>query len=328
MDSFIVSIIFGIIIFTAFIVLDTEEESVDKQIKKRLEKVKNKRFEDSSKAQEKIKKNIKFLFQDTEYKIKILGTILSKVRFTENIKKMLKSADINVAVDVFILMQLIIPAPFIVLALIMPDKAIILLPIAGLLVIIPFVILNARRKQRLDLFTKQFPDSLGLISSSLRAGHSLNASFQTVVNEMPEPINNIFKSVVDDISLGRDTRDAMNAMLINLPDSLDLRFFVTAVLIQREIGGNLAEILDSLSNTIRERFKLIGQLKAQTAMARMSGVILAVAPVVIGGVIYFLNPEYMQPLFTDQMGQMCLAAAVVSAIVGYIIIMKVTNIKV
>jgi tight adherence protein B len=113
-----------------------------------------------------------------------------------------------------------------------------------------------------------------------------------------------------------------------MPESIDLRFFITAVLIQREIGGNLAEILDSLGHTIRERFKLIGQLNAQTAQAKMSGIVLALAPVVIGSLIWLMNPSYMKPLFSTLIGQLALSASVLMGILGFFCIKYVTNIKV
>jgi tight adherence protein B len=320
--SFLGGIAVTIIIFT---MLSVNQESIDKELQTRLEKIKNKTFKnETAKAQHKFSS----LFEDKEQKIKFISGILNTFNLSDKIKKRLKSADIAMSVDVFFLLVLSLPVPFLLMACIIPSLAFIIVPFGLVLAFFPFLILIMKQKKRLNSFTKQFPDALGLIASSLRAGHSLHSSFQTVVNEMPYPINNIFKLVVDDISLGRDTKDALNLMIVNLPDSLDLRFFVTAVLIQREIGGNLTEILDSLSATIRERFKLLGQLKAQTAMAKMSGVILSVAPVLIGVILWFMNPQYMMPLFTDPIGKMSLVASIVMEIVGFVIIMRITNIRI
>ena len=142
------------------------------------------------------------------------------------------------------------------------------------------------------------------------------------------PINQIFRIVVDDISLGRDTKEALDNMTAVVPDSLDLRFLVTAILIQREIGGNLAEILDNLNHTIRERFKLLGELKAQTAQSKMSGLVLAFAPFFIGIVVYMLNPTYMDPLFNTLPGRIALGGSGASAVFGFLIIKKITDIKI
>ena len=192
----------------------------------------------------------------------------------------------------------------------------------------PLLSAKMRIKKRLRLFTQQFSDALGMIASSLRAGHSLLAAFQMVAQEMPEPISQIFKIATDDISLGKDVREALEAMSQYMPDSQDLRFFITAVLIQREIGGNLAEILDSLNYTIRERFKLLGQIESQTAQAKLSGLVLGFAPAVIGGIIWTINPAYMMPLFKTMPGICSLIISGIQTIVGFIIIQKITNIRV
>ncbi|MFA6989097.1 MAG: type II secretion system F family protein [Candidatus Gastranaerophilaceae bacterium] len=322
----LISILTGIFVtFILFSFFSNSEESINKELQIRLEKVKNKTFTHNG-----TKSQYKFaaLFEDKEYRIKFVSNILNKFNLSGILKQRLKSANVAMSVDVFFLIVLSIPVPFLLIACIIPSFSFLIIPFGLILSFFPFLILHIKQQSRLDTFTKQFPDALCLISSSLRAGHSLHSAFQIVVNEMPYPINNVFKTVVDDISLGRDTRDAMNGMILTLPDSFDLKFFITAVLIQREIGGNLTEILDSLSNTIRERFKLLGQLKAQTAMTKMSGSILAVAPVVIGTILWFMNPKYMEPLFTDPIGRMSLALSIVFEIVGYIIIMKITKIRV
>jgi len=327
MELILLSAFSGIAVFFIIITLFSGEDR-DKNTERRLEKIKNRAFTQSEQTQEKVKRNLQHLIQDTEYKIRIMGDILSKFKITEQIKKQLKMADVDMTVDIFLIMSFGLSLPFALAGLLMLDKAIFFIPLALLAFIMPFIILKIRIKNRLTTFTQQFPDALGLISSSLRAGHSLPSSFQIVVNEMPDPISKIFRIVVDDISLGRDTRDALDTMTQIMPGSLDLRFFITAVLIQREIGGNLAEILDNLGYTIRERFKLIGQLNAQTSQAKMSGTILAVAPVAIGAVLWFMNPEYMEPLFTTAMGKLALGGAILSAIIGFLVIMKITDIKI
>jgi tight adherence protein B len=325
----LIIIIVGILIAGIILLLiSSNEEDIDKKLKTRLDKIKNKTFESEKRAQKKVTPSIQILFKDTEYKIKFISNILERLNLTNELKKQLKAADVTISVDTFFLIILIIPIPFLIISLFITSYAFILIIVGFIVAFLPFGILANKKQQRLDLFTKQFPDALGLVASSLRAGHSLHSAFGTVVDEMPYPINSVFKTVVDDISLGRDTRDAINGMILNMPDSLDLRFFATAVLIQREIGGNLAEILDSLGSTIRERFKLLGQLKAQTALAKMSGTILSCTPVLIGTVLWFMNPKYMEPLFNEPIGRMALGGSFVSGLMGYFIIMKITAIKV
>lgn len=320
------SILFGTAIaIIAAVFLDSENgEEVATQ--KRLTKIKNKSFESDSNKN--VKKNLKIVIQDTEYKIKLIGVILSKLSITNKIKNMLKKADVDMTVDMLFMVSLISATPFLILAVLFPKMTLPLVIFGFLMTFFPLLVLKIKINNKINTFTRQFPDALGLISSSLRAGHSLLSAFQIVVNEMPDPINKIFRIAVDDISLGRDTKDALGNMSDMIPESIDLRFFVTAVLIQREVGGNLAEILDSLGHTIRERFKMIGQLKAQTAQSKLSGIILCVVPVIIGFVIWFMNPEYMEPLFTTQVGKMALGGAITLGLVGFAAIFKITDIKI
>lgn len=329
-NQFLTSIIIAAATFYLVWSLASDDDDEDFRTTKRLNDIKNKVFGVNQKKERenKLNQNIKSLILDTEYKVKLLGTILDKVALTETLKKQLKIANIKTTVDIFLIICVILAAPFLLMILIIPEKAIMLLPIGLIMGYLPFFEVKRRIKKRHEQFSQQFPDGLGLISSSLRAGHSLPASFHMVVTEMPEPISHVFKIVVDDISLGRDTRDALENMANFLPDSIDLRFFITAVLIQREIGGNLAEILDNLSFTIRERFKLIGQLNSQTAQAKLSGIVLALAPAVIGMIIYVLNPGYLDPLFKQQMGQLALLGAITMAGTGFMIINKITNIRI
>lgn len=325
------SLLLGASVFYIVMNYKTEENTLDSKTLKRLNAIKNKVFgiaQESPDEKSPVNKNIKDLIQDTDYKIRSIGNILDKLKVTATIKKLLKIADIKMTVDIFLMMSAGLALPFFLFSILMPDKAMFLLVLGIILGYCPYASVKMKIKKRHDQFTQQFPDALGLISSSLRAGHSLSSSFHMVVQELPEPVSQIFKIVVDDMSLGRDTRDALENMISYMPDSIDLRFFITAVLIQREIGGNLAEILDSLNYTIRERFKLLGQLKAQTAQASMSGIVLALAPGFIALIIWFMNPSYLEPLFKEQIGQIALGSAIGSATLGFMLIKKITNIKV
>lgn len=316
----ILSIIIGIIIYYAILNIGQEKKSnpIDRltRIKKGIS------LEDAK------EKNLDDFMKDTEYKVQIIGEFFSRFNFFIEIRKQLKIADINLTADVFIMLS-IIPAIFILIIGILVQSSIHFFLIAAVLAaVFPFFMLKLKIKKRYNLFTSQFPDTLDLISSSLKAGHSLLSALQLVSKEAPDPVGQIFKIVSDDISLGRDTREALDNMTETMPMSIDLRFFVTAVLIQREIGGNLAEILDSLNYTIRERFKLLGQIETQTAQAKLSGIILAIAPFIIAGIISVLNPAYLTPLIKTFPGQVALGMALLLAGIGYMIINKITDIRV
>ncbi|MFH0703306.1 MAG: type II secretion system F family protein [bacterium] len=326
--NLLIIIIIGII--AVWFILGMEDGENDSAgIDKRLSEIKN-RTKGITNAEQTAKKNIaSILLEDTEYKISLLGNILKNIKITDKIKKMLKIAGIRITVDIFLLISIGCGIPFFLpVFIVSPAKAALFIPIGVIFIFIPFVIVKSKNKKRLHMFTQQFPEALGLMCSSLRAGHSLVASFQMIVQEMPDPISQIFKVVVDDVALGRDTRTALENMVEYMPDSMDLRFFVTAVLIQREIGGNLTEILDSLSFTIRERFRLLGQIATQTAQAKLSGIVLGLAPIIIALILLVLNPAYLEALYKTLMGIIALGVAIVLELIGFFVIMKITQIRV
>jgi len=192
---------------------------------------------------------------------------------------------------------------------------------------LPFLFLVIKKKRRLKAFEKQFPEALGLIARSLKAGHSFPAGLQLVADEMANPIGIEFFKTFKEYNYGLD----LNVALMNLYHRIklrDLKFFITAVVIQRETGGNLVEILEKISSLIRERFKLINQVKALTSEGRFSGLILILLPPVIGGIMFNLNQEYIMTLFTHPLGKQMAGAALVFQLLGILTIKKIVNIKV
>jgi tight adherence protein B len=203
-----------------------------------------------------------------------------------------------------------------------------LLPVLGLSMgSLPLLWLIWRRRKRLKAFQSQLPDALELISRALRAGHSLAAGFSLVQEEMPEPIGVEFGRVFEEQNLGIPMEEALTSLADRVPN-LDLRFFSTAVILQRQTGGDLAEILDKIGYLVRERFKIWGQIQALTGEGRLSGVVLLALPPVLFIAVYRLNPEYIMMLFTDPMGKQMLAGAIVLQLLGAVAIKKIINIKV
>lgn len=319
MNTLILSIFTGLACFWICMILLSPSGKKD-VTQKRLEQIKNKSFQNEKELKEKIS----LLVSDTTFHIKFLGNILKHFKATEKIKNALFLAGSKLQVDTFIFLSLFLGLLFFGL---IATLSLTYAPLGLAAGIIPSVSLRANINKRLQMFTQQFPDALNIISSSLRAGHPLMASFETVVQEMPQPVSTVFKTAVDEISLGIDVKDALNSMIKIIPDSLDLKFFVTAVLIQRDVGGNLAELLDGLSATIRERFKLLGQLKAQTAQTRFSGLILSVMPPLVGGGIFLLSPDYMEPLLKTQQGNLALLGAIFLTLLGLYSINRITDIE-
>jgi tight adherence protein B len=203
-----------------------------------------------------------------------------------------------------------------------------LAPVLGITFgLLPLIWLMMRRKRRLKAFASQLPDALELISRALRAGHSLAAGMDLVRAEMGPPIAIEFGRVFEEQNLGIPLDDALRSMIDRMPN-LDLKFFVTAVVLQRQTGGDLAEILDKIGYLIRERFKIWGQVQALTGEGRLSGIVLLALPPLLFLAVYYLNPEYCMVLFRDPLGMKMLAGAVFLQIVGALVIKKIVNIKV
>ena len=203
----------------------------------------------------------------------------------------------------------------------------ILLPMGLMLAVLPVTWLFYRRRRRLKQFAKQLPDALELVARALRAGHSLASGFSLVADEMREPISKEFRRVFEEQNLGVSLDEALDNLTDRIPN-IDLRFFATAIALQRQTGGDLAEILDKIGYLVRERFKIWGQVQALTGEGRLSGIVLLALPPLLFVVVYRLNPDYVMPLFTDPMGRKMLAGAIISQLLGALVIRKIVNIKV
>jgi tight adherence protein B len=191
----------------------------------------------------------------------------------------------------------------------------------------PFAWLKHKRKKRLKRFEELFPEALDILSRATRAGHAFQTSLGMAADEMPEPVGPELKKTFDQQNYGLPLRDAMNE-LADRVGLLDVRFFVTAVLIQRETGGNLAEILDNLAHVVRERFKILRQVRVHTAHGRFTGYVLLALPAFLAVALSYINPDHMGLLFRERIGQMMLIMAIVLQAVGYVWIRKVIKIEV
>jgi tight adherence protein B len=203
-----------------------------------------------------------------------------------------------------------------------------LIPVNGLVMFsLPFIWLYMKRASRLKKFASQLPDALELVARALRAGHSLAAGMHVVSEEMPAPISVEFGRVFEEQNLGIPIEESMKSMCDRVPN-LDLRFFVTSVAIQRQTGGDLAEILDKIGYVVRERFRILGQVKALTGEGRLSGVVLIALPFALFGFMLNAKPDYIEPLWTTDLGKKMSVAAIIAQILGALVIRKIVNIKV
>lgn len=198
---------------------------------------------------------------------------------------------------------------------------------AGACVAIPLLAILIKQRMRLAKFMNQLPDVFELMSQALRAGHSLANSILIVGQQLPDPVGTEFARVFHEQNLGIKIEDALKDMARRI-GLMDVRFFVTAVLIQRQTGGDLAEVLDNISGVIRDRIKLFGSVKALTAEGRLSGYVLLALPVVVFLVELIINPNYADVMISEEIGQYALIGAGISQLLGLAMIQKIVNIKV
>jgi tight adherence protein B len=192
---------------------------------------------------------------------------------------------------------------------------------------LPIIWLKIKCRKRMRRFEEQFPEALDLLSRAIRAGHAFQTAMGMVADEVPSPVGIEFKKAFEQQNFGLPLRDVLDQMAERVP-ILDVKFFVTAVSIQRETGGNLAEILDNLAHVVRERFKILRQVRVHTAHGRFTGYVLLALPAALGIALTLINPEHMNLLFTERMGQAMILGAIVMQTVGYFWIRQVIKIEV
>lgn len=245
--------------------------------------------------------------------------------FTAATERLLVEADLKMTVGVFLLLSLVsagIGWAVGLLVLRLLAAALLLLAIGAVL---PYLYVRFRRGRRLQLFEEQFPEAVDLIARSLRAGHAFTTGLGIAAEELPPPVGLEFKRVYDEQNFGLSLPDALRAMGTRVP-VLDARFFVTAVLTQRESGGNLAEVLNNLSSVMRERFKVKRQIRVVSAHGRLSGWILALLPPLLATVLFLIQPDFMRVLIDDPIGIRLVMAAVVLQLIGTYVISRLVRI--
>ena len=191
---------------------------------------------------------------------------------------------------------------------------------------VPYIYVRFKRSRRLQTFEEQFPEAMDLIARALRAGHAFTTGISMVADEVPAPVGAEFRRLYDEQNFGMSLPDAMRAMAARVP-VLDAKFFVTAVLTQRESGGNLSEVLDNLASVMRDRFKLKRQIRVISAHGRISAFVLAAMPPVLAALLFAISPHLMNILITDPVGIQLVLIALVLQVVGTVIISKMVRIE-
>jgi tight adherence protein B len=246
--------------------------------------------------------------------------------FAQNLSTQLARANLKWTVGEFIVMTILISAVagLIFFAL----NRIVLVPV-GIIVgfFLPRVYLSMRKNKRLKAFNDQLGDALNLMVNSLRAGYSTMQAMEVISNEMPAPISEEFGRVVLELQLGVPFDTAMANLMRRMP-SADMDLVITAMSVQREVGGNLAEVLDAISFTIRERVRIKGEIQAMTAQGRITGYVITGLPFVLAGLIYLITPDFMGLLFTEPCGWVMIGVSTVMIVMGYFFINKIVSIEV
>ncbi|HEX9158175.1 MAG TPA: type II secretion system F family protein, partial [Syntrophales bacterium] len=191
----------------------------------------------------------------------------------------------------------------------------------------PLLVVLRKRSNRLRTFESLLPDALDLVTGALRSGMAFSGALQVVAEESPDPISKEFTIVFEEHRLGIDLQESLRNMTQRV-DSRELRIFVTAVLLQKETGGNLAEILEGTADIIRDRFRILGEVRTLTAQARLSGVILAILPISLAVVLSVISPGYLMILVKDPVGPMIISVAVGLQVIGFLVIRRIISIKV
>jgi tight adherence protein B len=260
---------------------------------------------------------------------KIVLRLLERYKLTEKLKQLLEQAGTKWNPGRFIhsCMAFFIGC-YVLMYLFLPDSvrplAIFVAIFAGFL---PLLYVFRLRNKRIRAFEEIFPDSLEFISRSMRAGHAFSVSLEMIHREFQEPLSGEFRRTFEEHNLGLPLDVALQSLSKRVP-LLDVHFFVSAVLLQKRTGGNLAEILDKLAYIIRERFKLRGRIRAISAHGKLTGIALTCIPIGVAIMMFYTNPDYVKFFFTDETGNMMLGAAVFLQVTGYLIMKKIVTIEV
>ncbi len=318
--SILALIFFSVTLFVMLImwILYKRIYSVEYQARKRLE--------DFSKEKKISSSDMPFILRDDQLsRIPTFNRFLQKLNISKLLKKYLQQADMNMKVGELILLMIVLAVVGVLITLQM-NNIIIKVAIPAVMAIIPLLNVILKRNKRLSAFNREFPDAIDMMTSAIKSGHTFNKAMQLVAGEAPDPVGMEFRRTFEEYNLGLQLREVLVNMTERI-ESPDLKLFVTAILLQKETGGNLTEILEKISHTIRERFKLLGQIQTYTAQARMSGWILGLLPVIFVLIIMALHPDYLDPLFNDKLGHLLIVIAVFLQLVGFLIIRKIMNIK-
>jgi len=318
--AILVFVVVALVVFVIFSLLD-ERKSQARVLHDRLASAQDT-------AERKPLEDIALLRDEMLSEIPALDNLLRRSERVSALQKLLSQADIKIRAGNFLMVCV---ACGVVLAFIVyaaANKNVIFAWVGLLLgLFLPYSFASYKRSKRFDEFEELFPQAIDTLARAVRAGHAFTTALEMISDEIAEPVASEFRKLFEEQKFGLPVREAL-ANLVDRVPLVDVKFFVTAVMLQRETGGNLAEILDNLSYVIRERFKIMRQVRVYTAQGRLTMLLLMGMPPIIVMGMMFMNPQFIKPLFTDPIGHFMLVIGIALQTVGYFVIRKIIRIQV
>ena len=321
MNFFLVVVIFVVslvLVEGGYLTLRSLQNPEKREVLKRLRILSSKEYENES---------IDILRKNLLSNVQWFNQMLLGFRWTERVNRFLQQADAHYTLGVYVLLSLLLASVGVLTGSLISLNRMGAILIGALLGTVPFITIYFKRKQRMERFQKQLPEAMELIARALKAGHAFTSGLRMVADELGDPIGPEFEKTLQEINFGMGIQEALRN-LPNRVDCPDLRFFVMSVILQRETGGNLAEILEKIAHIIQERFKLQGHIRVLAAEGKLSSIILIALPFVIAIALYALNPVYVKTLFSDPMGKIMVAYALLMMIIGIFVMKRMITIKV
>jgi tight adherence protein B len=293
------------------------------------QEVVRRRMESVRKAEQRgnVSLNLKLVRDEMLSSVPALHRLLMKWTWSSRLRDFVAQAGMNTKPAKLLLMSAVIGlGSYLITKMSYPQFPVALLA-AVIAAIIPFSVVAFRRRRRLRKFEEHFPEALDLLGRAVRAGHAFTTGLEMIAKESSEPVAGEFRATFEEQNFGLPLRDALLNMTERVP-MVDVRFFVTALLIQKETGGNLAEILDGLARVIRDRFRIHREVKTRTAQGRLTAAILISLPPLMMLMLEVINPHYMRIMFDDPAGTMILGVAVTMQLVGSMLLWKIIHFEV
>ncbi len=258
--------------------------------------------------------------------VSFINELLERISLVRVLERWLVQARWKVRADDVLLRSVLLGLAGVVSMQLMVGSTLLGVGVGAALAVSPVMILLMQRKRRFAAFDRQLPDALTMMKNSLQAGYTLNKAMQVIAEEMEAPVGEEFRDTVEEMRLGVPLSQAMNNLRRRVENN-NLDIFITAVLIQFEVGGSLTELLENVSETIRERFRMEGEVKSLTAEGRISGIVVGVLPIALVVIISVMQPDYLEPLVATETGHKLLGVAAVLETLGFLAIRKVSRVN-